>query len=94
VSTLGLNCCSYLLTFLPRVSREGSEEAQWDVEAWHELTKLAKEEPKAGVWIQDKTTYYRNEDKKQESLNLWFKSMVHDVRLPSQVSCNWLLSQQ
>lgn len=63
------------------VSAEGSEAASWDIESWNELKKLADTTPAAGVWLQDKTTYYRNEDRTLDTLHLWFKDLVPDFKI-------------
>jgi len=65
------------------VSKEGSEHAQWDIEAWTELLRLATDVPGAGVFLQDKTTYCRNKERTPDQLKHWYKDLVFDYKILS-----------
>ncbi|KIW07044.1 hypothetical protein, variant [Verruconis gallopava] len=68
---------------VPSQSKEGTIQSLWEKETFHELLRLVKSEPGAGVWIQEKTTYYLNHAGSPDQLKHWFKDMVFDYQILS-----------
>lgn len=71
------------------VSSPNTREADWDTQTFHELWRLAKHVPAAGVHVQNSLVYRRHKDQSTAitewmevllSPNPWFKSLVEDFR--------------